>query len=113
VLSLIRVSDPPAPSENLLLAAVRVLRSPHVIMPHPYKDLKEWSERCAALGLAEAPAVELPVQSGKGVEVRMRRNGPTGPLRGVPFDKAPGATTRGEWIEQHGNLETTRVRFCP
>jgi hypothetical protein len=65
-------------------------------MPHPYKDLKEWSERCAALGLAEAPAVELPVQSGKGVEVRMRRNGPTGPLRGVPFDKAPGAMNRHE-----------------
>ena len=64
VLSLIRVSDPPAPSENLLLAAVRVLRSPHVIMPHPCKDLEEWSERCAALGLAEAPV--------EAVEVRMR-----------------------------------------
>ena len=64
VLSLIRFSDPLAPSENLLSAAVRVLRSPHVIMPYPCKDLKEWSERCAALGLAEAPAVELPVQSG-------------------------------------------------
>jgi hypothetical protein len=49
VLSLIRVSDPPKQSENLLLAAVRLLQSPHVIMPHPCKDLKEWSERCRGI----------------------------------------------------------------
>ena len=50
VLSLVRVSDPPAPSENLLLAAVRVLRSPHVIMPHPCKTLEEWDERYGYTG---------------------------------------------------------------
>jgi hypothetical protein len=55
VLSLVRVSDPPTPSENLLLGAVRLLRSPHVIMPHPCKDLEEWTQRCAALGLTTAP----------------------------------------------------------
>ena len=53
VLSLVRVSDPLTPSENLLLAAVRVLRSPHVIMPHLCKDLEEWTSRCAAAGLHE------------------------------------------------------------
>jgi hypothetical protein len=53
VLSLVRVSDPPTPSEKLLLAAVSLLRSPHVIMPHPCKDLEEWTQRCAAQGLIE------------------------------------------------------------
>jgi hypothetical protein len=53
VLSLVRVNDPPTPSETLLLAAVRLLRSPHAIMPHPCKDLEEWTKRCA-IGLREA-----------------------------------------------------------
>lgn len=53
VLSLVRVSDPRTPSEKLLLEAVRLLRSPHVIMPHPCKDLEEWTQRCAAIGLRE------------------------------------------------------------
>jgi hypothetical protein len=56
VLSLVRVSDPPTKSEQLLLSAVRLLRSPHVIMPHLCKDVDEWTQRCAALGLAESRA---------------------------------------------------------
>ena len=54
VLSLVRVSNPPTPSENLLLAAVRLLRSPHVIMPHPCKDLEEWTRQCSTQGLRVA-----------------------------------------------------------
>jgi hypothetical protein len=57
VLSLVRVSDPRTQSENLLLAAVRLLRSPHVIMPHPCDDLKAWTRRCDAAGLHERDAV--------------------------------------------------------
>ena len=49
VLSLIRVSDPPTQSENLLLAALRLLRSPHVIMPHPCATFDEWLARYAPL----------------------------------------------------------------
>ena len=37
MLSLDRLSEPPTKSEQLLLAAVRLLRSPHVIMPHACK----------------------------------------------------------------------------
>jgi hypothetical protein len=47
VLSLVRVSTPPTPSERLLLAAVRVLRSPHAIMPHPCATAEEWLARYA------------------------------------------------------------------
>lgn len=42
VLSLIRLSDPPTQAERLLLAAVRLLRSPHAIMPHPCSSMDEW-----------------------------------------------------------------------
>ena len=47
VLSLVRVSDPRTQSENLLLAAVRLLRSPHVIMPHACTSIEEWRARYA------------------------------------------------------------------
>ena len=47
VLSLVRVSDPPTQSENLLLTAVRLLRSPHVIMPQACQSIGEWLERYA------------------------------------------------------------------
>lgn len=55
VLSLIRVSDPPTQSETLLLAAVRVLRSPHAIMPHPCKTMDEWTQRFASTLGATSP----------------------------------------------------------
>ena len=45
VLSLVRVSEPPTPPERLVLSAVRLLRSPHVIMPHPCATLDEWIAR--------------------------------------------------------------------
>jgi hypothetical protein len=45
VLSLVRVSNPPTPSERLLLAAVRVLKSPHVIMPQRCYTMAEWCHR--------------------------------------------------------------------
>ena len=42
VLSLVRVSEPPTQPESLLLAAVRLLRSPHAIMPHACATFDEW-----------------------------------------------------------------------
>ena len=45
VLSLIRVSDPPTPAEQLLLAASRILRIPHAIMPQPCQSVAEWMQR--------------------------------------------------------------------
>jgi hypothetical protein len=47
VLSLVRVSEPPTKSEQLLLSALRLLRSPHAIMPHPCATFEEWLERYA------------------------------------------------------------------
>jgi hypothetical protein len=47
VLSLIRLSDPRTQPERLVLAAIRLLRSPHAIMPHPCKTIEEWRERYA------------------------------------------------------------------
>jgi hypothetical protein len=47
VLSLVRFSDPPTKSEQLLLSAVRLLRSPHAIMPHPCATSEEWLARYA------------------------------------------------------------------
>jgi hypothetical protein len=47
VLSLVRVSDPPIQSEKLLLAALRLLRSPHAIMPHPCKSIQDWLAKYA------------------------------------------------------------------
>jgi hypothetical protein len=47
VLSLVRLSDPPAPSERLILAALQLLHSPHAIMPHPCRSMEEWLERYA------------------------------------------------------------------
>jgi hypothetical protein len=47
VLTLVRVSDPPTRSEQLLLSAVRLLRSPHAIMPHPCATAEEWLARYA------------------------------------------------------------------
>jgi hypothetical protein len=44
VLSLVRVSNPPTPAERLLLAAVRLLKSPHAIMPQPC-TMEEWRAR--------------------------------------------------------------------
>ena len=49
VLSLVRLSQPPTKSEQLLLAAVHVLRSPHAIMPHACKTIEEWRARYAQL----------------------------------------------------------------
>jgi hypothetical protein len=49
VLSLVRLSDPPTSSEKLILTAVRLLRSPHVIMPHPCRSMDEWLARYAPL----------------------------------------------------------------
>ena len=45
VLSLVRVSDPPTKSEQLLLSALRLLQSPHAIMPHECKGIEEWLAR--------------------------------------------------------------------
>jgi hypothetical protein len=47
VLSLVRVSEPPTKSEQLLLLALRLLRSPHAIMPHPCATFEEWLARYA------------------------------------------------------------------
>jgi len=47
VLSLVRVSHPPTPREELLLAAVHLLRSPHAIMPHPCATMDQWRKRYA------------------------------------------------------------------
>ena len=47
VLSLVRVSEPPTKSEQLLLSALRLLRSPHAIMPHPCVTSEEWLARYA------------------------------------------------------------------
>jgi hypothetical protein len=49
VLTLVRVSNPPTKSEELLLSAVRLLRSPHVIMPHPCATMAEWRTRYAPI----------------------------------------------------------------
>ena len=48
ILSLIRVSDPPTKSEQLLLAAVQVLQSPHAIMPHKSATMAEWRDQYPA-----------------------------------------------------------------
>ena len=45
VLSLIRVSDPPTQAELRLLAASRILRMPHAIMPRPCQTVAEWMQR--------------------------------------------------------------------
>lgn len=42
MLSLIRLSQPPTEAEKLLLASMRLLRSPHVIMPHRCRSTQEW-----------------------------------------------------------------------
>ena len=42
VLSVVRVSEPPTNAERLVLAAVRLLKSPHVIMPHHCETADEW-----------------------------------------------------------------------
>jgi hypothetical protein len=47
VLSLVRVSDPPAPSEKLILAALQLLHSPHAIMPHHCSTMTEWLAKYA------------------------------------------------------------------
>jgi hypothetical protein len=47
VLTVVRVSQPPTKSEQRLLAAIRLLRSPHAIMPHACKSIEEWRERYA------------------------------------------------------------------
>jgi hypothetical protein len=47
VLSLVRITDPPTQPEKLLLAAVRLLGSPHAIMPHRCKSLQEWLAKYA------------------------------------------------------------------
>jgi hypothetical protein len=47
VLTLVWVSDPPATPEQLLLQALRLLRSPHAIMPHPCMNVEEWTARYA------------------------------------------------------------------
>jgi hypothetical protein len=47
VLSLVRLSDPSAPSEKLILAALQLLHSPHAIMPHRCRSIDEWLARYA------------------------------------------------------------------
>jgi hypothetical protein len=49
VLTLVRVSNPPTNAEQLLLSAVRLLRSPHTIMPHPCVTMDEWRMRYAPI----------------------------------------------------------------
>lgn len=49
VLSLVRVSNPPTRSEAILLAAVRLLRSPHAIMPQKCATMAEWRDRYALI----------------------------------------------------------------
>jgi len=41
----IRLSEPPTPTERLQLIAARLQRAPIVIMPHRCKDMEEWSIR--------------------------------------------------------------------
>jgi hypothetical protein len=47
VLSLVRVSEPPSKSEELVLLALRLLRSPHAIMPNVCSSIEEWRQRYA------------------------------------------------------------------
>lgn len=47
VLTLFRISDPPTKSEQLVLSALRLLRSPHAIMPHVCSSIEEWRKRYA------------------------------------------------------------------
>lgn len=47
VLSVVRVSEPPTKSEQLVLKALRLLRSPHAIMPHICNSIEEWRARYA------------------------------------------------------------------
>jgi hypothetical protein len=47
VLSFVRLSDPPTATEQLVLAAIRLLRSPHVILPAKCTTIDEWRERYA------------------------------------------------------------------
>ena len=47
VLSVVRVSEPPTQSEQRLLAAIRVLKVPHTIMPQPCVNMAEWKQRYA------------------------------------------------------------------
>jgi hypothetical protein len=66
----IRISDPMTASERFQLAAVRLLRRPVVIIPHPCKSLEEWDRN--ALQMLR--------------EVSVEQKGPVGPKRGVPSD---------------------------
>lgn len=45
----VRLSDPPTPSEWLQLIAARLERQPIVIMPHRCKTLDEWIARYSNL----------------------------------------------------------------
>jgi len=47
----VRLSDPPTPSERLQLLAARLERRPIVIMPHKYRTIDEWLERYGSVGL--------------------------------------------------------------
>jgi hypothetical protein len=62
VLSLVRVSHPPTKSEQLLLSAVRLLRSPHAIMPHSCAQMEEWLARYAEV-ICAAPLPDVRVAS--------------------------------------------------
>ena len=46
----VRLSDPPTPTERLQLLAARLERRPIVIMPHKCKTVEEWLERYGRLG---------------------------------------------------------------
>jgi hypothetical protein len=65
VLSLIRLSDPPTQSESLVLAAIRLLRAPHAIMPHPCATFGDWLARYAPPSKQERPrsGPQVPVDS--------------------------------------------------
>ena len=46
----IHLSDPPTAHERLQLAAVRLLKHPVVIAPHPCATVEEWVKRFERLG---------------------------------------------------------------
>ena len=54
----VRLSDPPKPSEQLQLIAARLSRTPIAIMPHQCRDLDEWLERHGELKIAGIPHLD-------------------------------------------------------
>jgi hypothetical protein len=46
----IRLSDPPTPTEQLQLIAARLERRPIAVMPHKCKTVTEWLQRYGTMG---------------------------------------------------------------